>query len=154
MGRTNRLDRIDINILASAAQQSGDQRRTRRGRWAFAEIVPDSREAAGKGGFHTGYGARLNLGKLTDFVTVFTRVTLGDHRRKDFAKFEVEIRQSEAVQECHLASGGYDYLLNMMTRSIAAYQEIMERIAERGAGRSGIFHRRDEHIARRHVRCG
>jgi hypothetical protein len=32
-------------------------------------------------GYITGYGAHLNLGKLGEFLTVFTEVTLSEHRR-------------------------------------------------------------------------
>ncbi|MGN6093502.1 MAG: Lrp/AsnC family transcriptional regulator, partial [Luteibacter jiangsuensis] len=45
-----------------------------------------------KAGYVTGYGAHVQLEKLGDVQMVFTQVTLSDHRREDFAKFEAAIR--------------------------------------------------------------
>lgn len=71
-------------------------------------------------GYITGYGARINLAKLTDRVTVFTEVTLVDHRINDFAKFEANIRDVDnELMECDLISGGYDYLLRFLALRIA-----------------------------------
>jgi DNA-binding Lrp family transcriptional regulator len=64
---------------------------------------------------------------------------LSDHRKEDFIKFESGIRRFDAVQECHLVSGGYDYLLKFITRSVASYQELMEIILERNIGISKYF---------------
>ena len=90
-------------------------------------------------GYIVGYGARLNLAKLTESVTVFTEVTLADHRRADFVKFEANIRNVEEVLECHLVSGGYDYLLRFLCRSITTYQELMESLLERNIGIEKYF---------------
>uniref|UniRef100_UPI001954D0CD Lrp/AsnC ligand binding domain-containing protein n=1 Tax=Klebsiella variicola TaxID=244366 RepID=UPI001954D0CD len=57
------------------------------------------------------YNARVHLAKLVEHITVFTEVTLNDHRREDFIRFETEIRRYDVLEECHLVSGGYDYLL-------------------------------------------
>ena len=39
-------------------------------------------------GYIVGYGAHVNLAKLGEVVMVFTEMTLNDHRRTDFARFE------------------------------------------------------------------
>ena len=83
------------------------------------------------GGYITGYGAHVNLGKLTESITVFTEVTLIDHRKEDFVRFESNLRNVEELMECHLVSGGYDYLLRFVSRSINHYQERMENLLER-----------------------
>ncbi|WP_426469766.1 Lrp/AsnC ligand binding domain-containing protein, partial [Salmonella enterica] len=57
-------------------------------------------------------------------------VTLSDHRREDFAKFEATIRNVDEIIECHLVSGGYDYLLKFMTRSVVHYQSVIESLLE------------------------
>ena len=90
-------------------------------------------------GYITGYGAQINLAKLVDSVTIFTEVTLVDHRIDDFAKFEANIRDVEELMECHLISGGYDYLLRFLTRSIAHYQEQMENLLRRNIGIEKYF---------------
>jgi len=135
-----KLDRIDINILTQLQNN---------GRLTNVELA----DAVGlspspclarvkrleKAGYILRYAARLNLPKLVDHIIVFTQVTLSDHRKEDFIKFESGIRQFDAVQECHLVSGGYDYLLKFITRSVASYQELMEKILERNIGVSKYF---------------
>ena len=135
-----KLDRIDINILVELQK---DGRITN---VSLADAVGLSAspclqrvkrlEAAG---YISGYNAHLNLAKITESVTVFTEVTLSDHKREDFAKFESNIRLVDEVLECHLISGGYDYLLRFMCSSIGHYQELMESILDRNVGIEKYF---------------
>src|SRR6185312_1147457 len=107
-----KLDRIDLKILAQLQ---------RTGRITNVELA----DAVGLSpspcltrvkrleqvGYISGYGAQIDLKKLGDFVTVFTEVTLQDHRSSDFVRFESKIRNVDEIMECYLVSGGYDYLL-------------------------------------------
>ena len=43
-------------------------------------------------GYITGYGAHIALAKLGSTLTVFTEVTLKDHRSGDFSRFEQRAR--------------------------------------------------------------
>ena len=124
-----RLDRIDINILV---QLQADGRMTNVHLADAVGLSPSPclqrvkrLEAAG---YITSFQARLNLSKMMESVTVFTEVTLSDHHREDFLRFEQKIRQADEVMECHLISGGYDYLLRFIARSIAHYQRVMEAL--------------------------
>ena len=90
-------------------------------------------------GFITGYEAHINLPKITDSVTVFTEVTLSGHRREDFVKFENAIRDVEELMECHLITGGYDYLLRFITRSIEHYQDVIEHMLDARIGIDKYF---------------
>ena len=135
-----RLDRIDINILARL------QRDAKLTNMMLAEAVGLSPSPClqrvkrlEKAGYIESYRARLRLSKLLEAVTVFTEMTLSDHRREDFIKFEREIRQCEFVEECHLVSGGYDYLVKFVTRSVSHYQEVIEGILERNIGVEKYF---------------
>jgi DNA-binding Lrp family transcriptional regulator len=140
MVRPPKLDRIDINILVNLQTEG------RMLNQVLAEKVGLSQspclqrvkrlEAAG---YITGYGARVNIAKITESVTVFTEVTLKDHRLDDFTRFELGLRNIEELMECHLVSGGYDYLLRFQARSIAHYQERMELILERNLGVEKYF---------------
>jgi len=140
MAGAPRLDRIDINILAQLQQNA------RLTNVDLAEAVGLSPSPClarlrrlEKAGYVVSYNARIQLAKLIDHITVFTEVTLNDHRREDFIKFEVEIKRYEALQECHLVSGGYDYLLKFVTNNVSRYQEIMEGILERNIGVEKYF---------------
>jgi DNA-binding Lrp family transcriptional regulator len=135
-----KLDRIDINILVQLQKDGAISN------LLLAEQVGLSPSPClqrvkrlEKAGYITGYGARINLAKLTDSVTIFTEVTLVDHRIDDFTKFEANIRDVEELMECHLISGGYDYLLRFLTRSIAHYQEQMENLLRRNIGIEKYF---------------
>jgi DNA-binding Lrp family transcriptional regulator len=85
-------------------------------------------------GFIAGYGAHLRLEKLGDALTVFTEVTLTDHHREDFVRFEAAIREIDEILECHMVSGGYDYLLRFITRGVKHYQKIIEGLLDRNIG--------------------
>ena len=90
-------------------------------------------------GYISGYGAHLRLEKLGDTLTVFTEVTLADHHREDFIRFETAIREVDEILECHLVSGGYDYLLRFLTRGVNHYQEVIEGLLERNIGIEKYF---------------
>ena len=140
MAGAPKLDRIDIAILA---RLQADGRMTNA---ALADVVGLSPspclqrvkrlEAAG---YIAGYGARIALAKLTETVTVFTEVTLSDHRREDFIRFEAGLATVEELLECHMVSGGYDYLLRFLARSIAHYQQVMEALLDRRLGIEKYF---------------
>ena len=87
-----KLDRIDINILAHL------QRNGRVTNVDLADAVSLSPSPCllrvkrlEKAGYITGYNAHIDIAKLGETVVVFTQVTLSDHHREDFAKFEAGI---------------------------------------------------------------
>ena len=110
-----KLDRIDLEILAHL------QKNGRVTNVDLADAVGLSASPClmrvrrlEKAGYITGYGAHIQIQKLGDTLTVFTEVTLSDHRATDFARFEASIRRVDEIIECHLVSGGYDYLLKFI----------------------------------------
>ena len=92
-----------------------------------------------KAGYITGYGAHVALAKLGETLTVFTEVTLKDHRTGDFSRFEQRARNVPEIVECHLVSGGYDYLIKFITRNVSQYQELIESILESDFGIEKYF---------------
>ena len=90
-------------------------------------------------GYVAGYGAQIRLEKLGDPLVAFTEVTLADHRREDFFRFEASIHPIEEIVECHLVGGGYDYLLKFIARSLNHYQELIEELLERNIGIEEYF---------------
>jgi DNA-binding Lrp family transcriptional regulator len=135
-----KLDRIDLNILV---QLQKDGRMTNAN---LAEAVGLSASPCLQrvkrletAGYITGYGAQVNLAKLTESISVFTEITLVDHRKEDFVKFEANMRNVDELMECHLVSGGYDYVLRFVCRNISHYQERMENLLERNIGIEKYF---------------
>jgi DNA-binding Lrp family transcriptional regulator len=140
MSEANKLDRIDLKIL-SQLQKNG-----RITNVDLAERVNLSPSPClmrvkrlEKAGYISGYGAHLELSKLGDTQLVFTEVTLSDHRKEDFFKFESCIKKTDEIVECHLVSGGYDYLLKFVTRSVVHYQTLMESLLDQGIGIDKYF---------------
>jgi DNA-binding Lrp family transcriptional regulator len=135
-----KLDRIDIRILAQL-QKSG-----RISNVDLANAVGLSPSPClirlrrlEKGGFVTGYGAQVEMQKIGNVQLVFTQVTLSDHRREDFDKFEAEIRNIDEIIECHMVSGGDDYLLKFVTSGVVHYQTIIEGLLEAHVGIEKYF---------------
>jgi len=137
---TPKLDRIDLKILAQL-QKSG-----RITNVELADAVGLSPSPCltrvkrlEQAGYIVGYGAQINLQKLGEFVTVFTEVTLEDHRSSDFVRFESKIRNIDEIIECHLVSGGYDYLLKFVTPGLTHYQTVIESMLEGNLGIEKYF---------------
>jgi DNA-binding Lrp family transcriptional regulator len=140
MAQTPKLDRIDLKILYEL-QKDG---RVTNVKLADAVGLSPSPclmrvKRLEQAGFIKGYSAQIDLAKLGDTLLVFTEVTLSDHRRTDFGRFEAAIKRFDEIVECHLVSGGYDYLLKFITRSIVHYQEIIETLLEQNVGIEKYF---------------
>ena len=55
------------------------------------------------------------------------------------AKVELSIAKIPEVAECHLISGGYDYLLKFVARGVSDYQSIVERLLDQKIGIEKYF---------------
>lgn len=137
---STRLDRIDMKILASL------QKNGRITNLDLADAVGLSPSPCLKrvkrleqAGYVASYGAMLNIQKIGETVTVFTEITLTDHTTEYFLRFEAALRRTEEVMECHLVSGGYDYLVKFVTRGLTHYQSVMEALLERNIGIAKYF---------------
>ncbi len=135
-----KLDRIDIKILHEL------QKNGRITNVELAELVNLSPSPClmrvkklQAEGFIAGYSAQINIVKLGQTLTVFTEVTLKNHRQIDFARFLAAVEKLDSVIECHLVSGGYDYLLKFITSSIGEYQTTMERLIDLDIGIDKYF---------------
>ncbi|NKL16994.1 winged helix-turn-helix transcriptional regulator [Rhizobium leguminosarum bv. viciae] len=135
-----KLDRTDIKIL-HVLQQNGRMTNVE-----LAEVVNLSPSPClmrvkkpQQEGYIEGYTAQINVAKLGQALLVFTEVTLKNHRQTDFARFLAAIEKIEQLIECHVISGGYDYLLKFVTTGIGEYQEIMERLIELDVGIDKYF---------------
>lgn len=135
-----RLDRIDINILAQLQADGALSNVELAGRVGLSPSPCLQRvRRLRKAGYIEGYTARLDLGKVLEHMVVFTEVTLSDHRREDFVRFEREMARVAHLQELHLVSGGYDYLLKFTVRSVLHYQEVITQILDRNLGVEKYF---------------
>ena len=129
-----KLDRIDIKILREL------QKNGRISNIELAELVNLSPSPClmrvkklQAEGFITGYSALINVSKLGQTLTVFTEITLKNHRQIDFARFLTAIEKIDSAVECHLVSGGYDYLVEFVTgdRLASVCAELVTALPER-----------------------
>jgi DNA-binding Lrp family transcriptional regulator len=135
-----KLDRIDIKILHEL------QKNGRVTNVELAELVNLSPSPClmrvkrlQAEGYIAGYSAQIDVSKLGQTLTVFTEITLRNHLQTDFARFLAVIEKVDQVIECHLVSGGYDYLLKFVTAGIEEYQTIMERLTDMDIGIDKYF---------------
>lgn len=140
MQRTPRLDSIDLKILVRLLEDG------RISNVSLADEVGLSPSPCLQrvrrlqtSGIIQKYSAQINLGKLVEAVTIFTEVTLTDHRQANFVKFERSMQKVPEVMECHLVSGGYDYLVRFITRSVGHYQETIENLLDLNIGIEKYF---------------
>jgi DNA-binding Lrp family transcriptional regulator len=137
---TIRLDRLDLKIL-STLQTAG-----RISNLELAETVGLSAtpcmqrvrrlEAAG---YIRGYDAQLDIDRICSNIVVFTEITLRNHRREDFLRFERGIQEIPQILNCFLVTGGYDYLAQFIARDIADYQTVVEDLLDRDLGVEKYF---------------
>ncbi|WP_306751981.1 Lrp/AsnC family transcriptional regulator [Paracoccus actinidiae] len=135
-----KLDRIDVKILAEL------QKNGRITNVELADLVALSPSPClmrvkklQQAGYITGYAAQINVAKLGETLTVFTEFTLKNHRPPDFARFQEALERIDSCIECHLVSGGYDYLAKFVTSGIMDYQNIIEALIDRDLGVDKYF---------------
>lgn len=135
-----KLDRIDLKILAEL------QRNGRITNVELAELVHLSPSPClmrvkklQQAGYITGYAGQIDVAKLGETLTVFTEFTLKNHRQIDFARFQEAVENIDSCLECHLISGGYDYLVKFVTAGITDYQTIIEALIDRDVGIDKYF---------------
>lgn len=135
-----KLDHMDIRIL-SELQRNGRISNVELA--ALINLSPSPCLARTRrlqeAGYITGYAAQIDLSRIAEVLTVFTEITLKNHRQIDFARFQDAISKVENCIECHLISGGHDYFLKFVTAGISEYQRIMEALIERDIGIDKYF---------------
>lgn len=92
-----------------------------------------------KAGVIDGYGARFDLRRIGPSVTVFVAVEIADHTAASFRVFEDALTRYDEITACWALGGGYDYLMQVVTRDIDAYQRQMDVMLDARIGLSRYF---------------
>ncbi len=129
------LDATDIRIL-SAVQQHGQLSKTRLAEIANISPTPcwarlDRLKAAG---FIRGYNADIALDRICDVTQVIVTVSLTYHRKLNFDRFEAFVSDRDEITECLTTGGGIDYVMKIVTPSLAAFQELMQAMQDAELG--------------------
>lgn len=126
-----KLDRIDIRILAEL-QKNGRITNVNLADKVGLSASPCLKRVKKleEANYVVGYGAQIDLARLGDYITVFTEFTLNQHFRHSFHEFEKTLVNYPEVVECHLISGGYDYLVKFVVKSVNHYQKTVDHLLE------------------------
>jgi Lrp/AsnC family leucine-responsive transcriptional regulator len=76
-------------------------------------------------GVITGYTALLDPAKLDHALMIFVEVLLDRTSDATFIEFAAHVRRMQAVLECHMVAGGFDYLLKVRVADMAAYRAFL-----------------------------
>ncbi len=121
-----KLDDVDLRILR---ELQGDARLSNRelvDRVALSASPCWRRvrelEAAG---VIAGYATHLDRDRLGFRILALASVSLDDHHAATVAEFDTAIQRWPEVLECHKISGEYDYMLKVVARDLAAYDEFL-----------------------------
>jgi Lrp/AsnC family transcriptional regulator of ectoine degradation len=130
------LDAADIRIL-NAIQKHGELSKTKLAKIVNLSPTPcwTRLKKLKAAGFVRGYRSDIALDRIVDFTHVIVTISLSHHRKTDFDRFESRISELNEVTECVATGGGMDYVLKILTPSLADFQSLMESLL---AGEFGI----------------
>lgn len=76
-------------------------------------------------GYITGYTANVDPAKLGAAMLVFVEITLSKTSVDIFAEFSTAVQSLEVIQECHLVSGNFDFLLKARVADMQSYRKLL-----------------------------
>ena len=127
MDRPNHtLDAIDVRILAEL-QPNARLSITKLADRVALTTTPCARRVRllEQAGYIGGYVTLLEQRAVGLPVTAFAEVRLTRERQEEVAAFESSVRGYPEVMECWAMSGGYDYLLRVVTADLRAYNRFL-----------------------------
>jgi Lrp/AsnC family transcriptional regulator of ectoine degradation len=92
-----------------------------------------------KAGLIEGYRAEIALREIGPHVTVFVSVELTDHTAATFRVFEDAVQHYPQIVACWGIGGGYDYLMQIVTPDINAYQRLVDQMLNDRIGMARYF---------------
>ncbi|MBN7797921.1 winged helix-turn-helix transcriptional regulator [Parahaliea mediterranea] len=76
------------------------------------------------------YGAKLDAAALGYGTTAFIQVTLDRTTADVFDRFRDAVVLIDAVAECHMVAGGFDYLIKLRLADMEAYRDVLATIVD------------------------
>lgn len=120
------LDRIDRKILTEL-QNDGRISNVELSRRVGLSATPclERVKRLEKEKFITGYSATVNPAKVGAALLVFVEITLSRKSPDVFEEFSEAVKSLEAIQECHLVSGNFDFLLKTRVADMSDYRTLL-----------------------------
>ncbi|EOV6295517.1 TPA: Lrp/AsnC family transcriptional regulator [Vibrio parahaemolyticus] len=79
-------------------------------------------------GVVSGYRAMISRGAVGIAMTVFVEVSLNNHQASSIDEFETAIVDMDEVISCHVVSGAYDYLLEVVSKDLPGYESFTRKL--------------------------
>ncbi len=76
-------------------------------------------------GYIKGYAAIVDPQKVGAALLVFVEITLSNTSPEGFDDFSKAVNKLDEIQECHLVTGSFDFLLKTRVSNMAAYRELL-----------------------------
>ncbi|RMF14414.1 MAG: winged helix-turn-helix transcriptional regulator [Gammaproteobacteria bacterium] len=120
------LDRIDLAILRElqANARITNAELSRRVNLSPSPCLERVRRLEERG-YIRGYFAHLNARRLKTNLVVFIEINLERTAPGVFADFKAAAMRIEEIQECHLVSGNFDYLIKARVADMEAYRRFL-----------------------------
>ncbi|WP_077000667.1 winged helix-turn-helix transcriptional regulator [Variovorax sp. KK3] len=120
------LDRTDLKIL-DILQREGRLPMTELAQQIGLSTSPCTERVRRmeRDGVITGYHARIDPNALGKTLLVFVEITLSSKSADVFDKVRSELLHMPEVMECHLVSGGFDYLVKARLRAMSDYRRLL-----------------------------
>ena len=136
----HKLDERDIQIL-SILQSEGRITKTALADKLNLSLTPswDRLQRLEEAGIIESYGAKLSSSFLSNFHLVITEVELESHKQGQFARFEEAIMGFDEVLSCWSVGGGLDYILKVLVKDVADYQDFLKRVLKADIGLRRYF---------------
>lgn len=85
----------------------------------------------GELGVIEGYGARLNARLLGLELTVFMMIRTRQHNKDWQKRFRAHVASIPEIAEVHRIGGDWDYLVKVITTSMAGYDRVYQQLTEK-----------------------
>ena len=120
------IDRIDKNILFEL-QKDGRLSNVELSKRVGLSPTPclERVKRLEKEGYISGYQANLDATKLDLALLVFVEITLTKTSPDVFDDFAAAVHELDVIQECHLVSGNFDFLLKTRVKNMSAYRQLL-----------------------------
>jgi DNA-binding Lrp family transcriptional regulator len=121
-----KIDKIDLCILKDL-QADGRLTNVELAKRAGISAPPCLRrvKALEERGVIQSYHADLNSQALGFGVLIYAEVTLLSQNDADLRAFEDQVTHWSMVRECHMVTGGSDFLLKIIAKDFDAYQKFL-----------------------------
>ena len=123
MRKLDRIDRMILDILQNEGRIAISELASR----VSLSTTPCSERVKRleRDGIIMGYHARLNPKHLDRNLLVFLEISLSAKSGDVFEQVAKDLMEIPEVQECHLISGDFDYLVKARLKEMSAYRRLL-----------------------------